>query len=98
MSNNMKHNNGTIGASMAVDRHADAHTLSMFRGRFHSGLTERERAEARAAIDNAMQSVGQVLEVSLQAMGNLRVAQAALVLYDDGPPPPSELGEPRKTR
>jgi hypothetical protein len=97
MSNNMKHNNGTIGASMAVDRHADAHALSMFAGRFNSGLTERERADVCAAIDNAMQSVGQVLEVALQAMGNLRVAQAALVHYDDGPPTRSEQDKQQKT-
>ena len=78
MSIDMKHNNGTIGALMAADRHVDTRAQVMGEVRFRTDLTESERDDARAAIDDAMQSVGQVLEVALQAMGNLRTARAAL--------------------
>ncbi|VWC00426.1 hypothetical protein BPS26883_04863 [Burkholderia pseudomultivorans] len=83
MSINMKHSSGTV---MAADRHVDMRPLVMDGARFCSDLTESERVDARAAIDDAMQSVGQVLEAALQVMGNLRTARAALVRYDDGPP------------
>lgn len=95
MSIDMKHNNGTVGMAAC---HSGARAQAMGVGRVRSDMTGCERDVACAAIDDAMQSVSHVLEVAIQAMGTLRVAQAALVLYDDGPPPPSELGEPRKTR
>ncbi|MDR5642859.1 hypothetical protein [Burkholderia cenocepacia] len=82
----MKHNNGAVGVLTAADRHADARALATGGMRFRSDLTGSERDVAHAAIDDAMQSVGQVLEVALQAMGNLRVARAALARCDDGPP------------
>ncbi|KVU55396.1 hypothetical protein [Burkholderia cepacia] len=86
MSIDMKHNNGAVGVMTAADRHADARALAMGGMRFRSDLIRSERDVARAAIDDAMQSVGQVIEVALQAMGNLRVARAALGRCDDGPP------------
>ncbi|UNY41861.1 hypothetical protein CPT_Momento_031 [Burkholderia phage Momento] len=86
MSIDMKHNNGAVGVLTAADRHADARARATGGVRFRSDMTGSERDVARAAIDDAMQSVGQVLEVALQAMGNLRVARAALGRCDDGPP------------
>ncbi|WP_230941405.1 MULTISPECIES: hypothetical protein [Burkholderia] len=82
----MKHNNGAVGVLTAADRHADVRALAMGGMRFHSDLTGSERDAACAAIDDAMQSVSHVLEVAIQAMGNLRVARAALGRCDDGPP------------
>ncbi len=93
MSINMKHSNGTVGTLTAADRHADTRSQAMGVGRFRTNLTESERDDARTAIDDAMQSVGQVLEAALQAMGNLRTARAALVRYDDGPPMRAETGD-----
>ncbi|WP_423378000.1 hypothetical protein [Burkholderia sp. LMG 32019] len=92
MSINMKHSNGPVGALMAADRQADSRSQAVGGVRLRTDLTESERDDACAAIDDAMQSVGQVLEVALQAMGNLRVARAALVRYDDGPPLRTERG------
>jgi hypothetical protein len=86
MSINMKHNNSTVGTWMAVDRHADARSLVTDTVRLRADRTDGERDKARAAIDDAMQSVGQVLEFALQAMGNLRVARAALARLEEGPP------------
>ncbi|MCR1771114.1 hypothetical protein [Burkholderia glumae] len=83
MSIDMKHNNGKVGVT---NRHTDARAQVMGGGRFCSDLTGGEREVARAAIDDAMQSVSHVLEVAIQAMGNLRVARAALGWCDDGPP------------
>ncbi|MCA7981709.1 hypothetical protein LGM57_35815 [Burkholderia cepacia] len=86
MSIDMKHNNGAVGVLTAADRHTDARAGAAGGLRFRSDLTGSERDVARAAIDDAMQSVSHVLEVALQAMGNLRVARAALGRCDDGPP------------
>ncbi|TCW81026.1 hypothetical protein C5O80_22860 [Burkholderia sp. SRS-46] len=83
MNSDVKHNNGMTGVPMAVDHLADARGLSMFPARYRSDMIERERADARAAIDNAMLSVGQVLEAALQAMTNLRAASAALAQSSD---------------
>ncbi|WP_175900330.1 hypothetical protein [Burkholderia cepacia] len=83
MSIDMKHNSGTVGYATC---HTDARAQAMGRGRSRSDLTGCERDVARAAIDDAMQSVSHVLEVAIQAMGNLRVARAALARCDDGPP------------
>ena len=85
MNSDMKHNNGTTGASMAVDRHADPRGLSMFPSRCRADLHDREQANAQAAVDDAMQSVGQMLEAVLQVMTNLRAARAALARAGDGP-------------
>ncbi|MDR8051881.1 hypothetical protein [Burkholderia cenocepacia] len=93
MSIDMKHNNRAVGVLMAADRHADARALAMGGMRFRSDLTRSEREVARAAIDDAMQSVGQVLETVLQAMGNLRVARAELGRCDDGPPNHANLND-----
>ncbi|WP_232446762.1 hypothetical protein [Burkholderia ubonensis] len=92
----MKHKNGTTGASMAVDRHADVRGLSMFSSRCRADLLHREQVEARTAIDDAMQSVGQVLEAALQAMSNLRAARAALARSGDGSPTHQDAGEAGK--
>ncbi|MGY4726892.1 hypothetical protein [Burkholderia pyrrocinia] len=83
MSIDMKHNNGTVGIAA---RHTDARAQAMGGGRVRSDMTGCERDVACAAIDDAMQSVSHVLEVAIQAMGNLRVARAALGRRDDGPP------------
>ncbi|WP_230684596.1 hypothetical protein [Burkholderia cepacia] len=78
MDTNRKHDNGTIGASAHADHRADARGLTIGSPRFRSDLTDDERADAHAAIDTAMLSVGQVLEAALQAMANLRDARATL--------------------
>ncbi|MGV4733188.1 hypothetical protein ACRUK7_24690 [Burkholderia pseudomallei] len=92
MNSDVKHNNGMTGVPMAVDHLADARGLSMFPVRYRPDLTERERADARAAIDNAMQSVGHVLEAALQAMTNLRAANAALARSGDCAPDYQDVG------
>ncbi|KAB0640870.1 hypothetical protein WT67_04115 [Burkholderia stagnalis] len=97
MSIDMKHNNGAAGVSMAADRHADVRALAMGGMRFRSDLTGSERDAARAAIDDAMQSVSHVLEVAIQAMGNLRVARAALGRCDDGPPNHANMNDRYKS-
>lgn len=78
MDTNRKHDNGTIGVPAHADHRADARGLTMGPPRYRSDLTDDERADAHAAIDNAMLSVGQVLEAALQAMANLRDARATL--------------------
>ena len=78
MDTNRKHDNGTIGPSAHADHRADARGLTMGPPRYRSDLTDDERADAHAAIDNAMLSVGQVLEAALRAMANLRDARATL--------------------
>ncbi|KVS41077.1 hypothetical protein [Burkholderia ubonensis] len=97
MNSNVKHTNGAIVPSMAVDRHADACGLPMFPARFRTDLINNDQADARAAIDNAMQSVGQVLEAALQAMTNLRAASAALEQSDHVPPASPNVGGTEKS-
>ncbi|KWC25357.1 hypothetical protein WL50_10570 [Burkholderia ubonensis] len=97
MNSDVKHNNGAIVPSMAVDRHADACGLPMFPARFRTDQINRDQADARAAIDNAMQSVGQVLEAALQAMTNLRAASAALEQSDHMRPASPNVGGTAKS-
>ncbi len=78
MSIDMKHNNRTVGVLMAADRQVNTRCRAMGEGRYRLDLTGCQRDDPRAAIDDAMQSVGQVLEVILQVMGDLRTARDAL--------------------
>ncbi|WP_260438608.1 hypothetical protein [Burkholderia contaminans] len=89
----MKHNNDTVGIA---SRHTDARAQAMG-GRVRSDMTGCERDVARAAIDDAMQSVSHVLEVAIQAMGNLRVARAALGRCDDGLPNHANMNDRYKS-
>ncbi|CAB3758563.1 hypothetical protein GQ57_03140 [Burkholderia sp. MSh2] len=92
MDTNRKHDNGTIGAMDRADHRADTRGLTMGPPRYRSDLTDGERADAHAAIDNAMLSVGQVLEAALQAMANLRDARATLQQCGDARDPRISLG------
>ncbi|KVD18373.1 hypothetical protein WI81_09815 [Burkholderia ubonensis] len=98
MNSNSEHNTGTIGASMPADHHADSRGSSMFTPRIRTDMTDDERADAHAAIDTAMQSVGQVLEAALQAMANLRDARETLTQCGDGRDARLNLGGQQTSR
>jgi hypothetical protein len=48
----------------------------------HTDVVCDERASACAAVDEAMRSVGLMLEIALEAMANLRDAKDALTRYN----------------
>ncbi|MBN3820070.1 hypothetical protein G3N57_27280 [Paraburkholderia sp. Se-20369] len=98
MNSNMQHNNSTTGAAAPADHHADTGGVQAFSPQSRTNLTDDERADAHAAIDCAMQSVGQVLEAALQAMANLRNARATLAPPDDGQGARLNLGAHRQAR
>ncbi|KVN23546.1 hypothetical protein WJ63_20385 [Burkholderia pyrrocinia] len=98
MNSNMQHNNSTTGAAAPADHHADTGGAPAFSPPCRTNLTDDERADAHAAIDCAMQSIGQVLEAALQAMANLRDARATLAPPDDGRDARLSLGARQQVR
>lgn len=78
-------NDNTARLSTTPVQHTDVHRLSRLSS-VRLDVSNDEREEMRATIDNAMQSVGLVLETALQAMTNLRAARAALLLFDADQP------------
>lgn len=78
-------NDNTARLSTTAVQRTDVHRLSRLSS-VRLDVSNDEREEMRAMIDNAMQSVGLVLETALQAMTNLRAVRAALLLFDADQP------------
>lgn len=84
MYRNPKRSHGADATATNAERHAGA-CAPMLSTRFY--LDERDDVcrDARAEIDNAMKSVGLVLETALEAMENLRNVRDALTPHDNAP-------------
>ncbi|WP_028201175.1 hypothetical protein [Burkholderia pseudomallei] len=81
MQSNINRDNNLAGVAMNADRLVDARGLAAIAARYRED--RGNRADAEAAIDNAIDSVGLVLESALAAMAELRNARAALMRFAD---------------
>ncbi|CAJ7442318.1 Uncharacterised protein [Burkholderia pseudomallei] len=81
MQSNINCDNNPAGVAMNADRLVDARGLVAIAARCRD--ERRNRHDATAAIDSAIDSVGIVLESALAAMTELRNARAAIARCSD---------------
>ncbi|MCW0030047.1 hypothetical protein [Burkholderia pseudomallei] len=81
MQSNINRDNNLAGVAMNADRLVDARGLAAVAARYRDD--RGNRADAQAAIDSAIDSVGLVLESALAAMAELRSARAVLTRFVD---------------
>ncbi|KVD81692.1 hypothetical protein WS62_24220 [Burkholderia sp. ABCPW 14] len=81
MQSNINRDNNLAGVAMNAERPTDARGLAAIAGRYRND--HGNRADAEAAIDSALDSVGLVLESALAAMAELRNARAVLTHFAD---------------
>lgn len=78
-------NENTARSAMTAVPHMDTRCL-LRSSSLRLDVSQDEWGEMRAMIDDAMQSVGLVLETALQAMKNLHAVRATLLLSDADQP------------